>query len=60
MRYLVAVLVLSGCSYSFQPFQPGYSKDEIRAAFGQRDQAIETLANVVKKLDERIGKDEKK
>lgn len=55
MKYLLPLLLFSGCSasYSLQPFQKEqeFTKEEIVAAFNQRDRALEVLAKRVEALE---------
>ena len=59
-RGFLAVLILSGCAASFQPFGPAVTKEEINAALKQRDDNIQLLAQAIKELVAKAPKEVKR
>lgn len=53
MKYLAAVLLLSGCTASFQPFPPQVTREEINALLKQRDDNLQIVYAAVKELQEK-------
>lgn len=53
MRLLMLALLCSGCTASFQPFQPEVKREELAEAFKQRDAKILAIAQGLAKLQEK-------
>lgn len=49
MRYLLLAILLSGCTVSVVDGR--VTREELAAAFGQRDTAIKILAEKIKEMD---------
>lgn len=57
---LVFALFLTNCTASFQPFPSSFSKQEVTAAFQQRDAAISILTEAIKEIRKDYPAKEKK
>jgi hypothetical protein len=58
MKYLLPLLLLSGCgvSYQFQPFQKqeaSISREEVTKAFQERDKYLNAMAEEIKLLKDK-------